>query len=218
MTTPRRTPYCTKIRYGITGVPTLDESEMDGSHAPGVGVRPTLIELVYSAARDGKPATVSASVTGEWMRFGQRDPGGFGGQVDVHFKSGPDGWPAWLAEEARLHDPATEVERLREKHKASLRRADEINNGLMEEVQRYAVGTERPVLWSVYNRMHLRAANAESVLGRVRRIASRLAAHAVGFQDVLDDSDRAPWAKTVGADITELADALAEPKDEPASA
>ena len=100
-----RTPYCTKIRYGITGAPVLTEDEMDGSHAPGVGVRPTLIELVYSPARDGKPASVSASVTGEWMRFGQRD----GGEVTTHFKNGPDGWPAWLAKEARLHDPAAPV-------------------------------------------------------------------------------------------------------------
>lgn len=38
----------------------------------------------------------------------------------------------------------------------------------MEEVQRYAAGKERPVLWSVYNEMHLRAANAESDLERLR--------------------------------------------------
>src|SRR2546425_9021600 len=98
---PTRTPYCHKIRYGITGTPTLTEDEMDGSHAPGIGVAPTLIELVYSAARDGKPASMSASVTGDWTRFGERADG----QVAVHFKNGPDGWPAWLAEEARVHDP-----------------------------------------------------------------------------------------------------------------
>lgn len=99
-----RTPYCRKIRYGITGAPTLTEDEMDGSHAPGIGVAPALIELVYSAARDGKPASVTASVTGCWTRFGERADG----QVTVHFKNGPDGWPAWLAKEARLHDPAAE--------------------------------------------------------------------------------------------------------------
>ena len=98
-----RTPYCTKIRYGITGVPILTADEMDGSFAPGVGVAPKLIELAYSPARDGKPARVDASVTGDWTRFGE--PDGFGGQVATHFKNGPDGWPAWLAEEARLHDP-----------------------------------------------------------------------------------------------------------------
>ncbi|MFM9589836.1 hypothetical protein ACKI1J_15065 [Streptomyces scabiei] len=103
---PTRTLYAHKIRYGVTGFPILDGDDMDGSHAPGVGVRPTLIELVYSPARDGKPASVSASVTGDWTRFGHADPDGFGGQVTTHFKNGPDGWPAWLAEEARRHDPA----------------------------------------------------------------------------------------------------------------
>ncbi|WP_042170155.1 hypothetical protein [Streptomyces sp. NBRC 110035] len=43
-----------------------------------------------------------------------------------------------------------------------------------------------------------------AVLDRVREIVRRLDAHAVGFQDVLDDSDRDPWAKTVRADIAEL--------------
>ena len=101
--TPGRTPYCHKIRYGVTGAPTLDGDDMDGSHAPAVGVIPKLIELVYSPARDGKPARVDASVTGDWTRFGEPDD--FGGQVTTHFKNGPDAWPAWLAEEARLHDP-----------------------------------------------------------------------------------------------------------------
>ncbi len=101
--TPDRTPYCHKIRYGITGAPILTEDDMDGSHAPGVGVEPRLIELVYSTARDGKPASVSASVTGWWTRFGRRDEPD--DQMTTHFKSGPNGWPEWLAEEARLHDP-----------------------------------------------------------------------------------------------------------------
>ncbi|MFE2563103.1 hypothetical protein [Streptomyces mirabilis] len=43
-----------------------------------------------------------------------------------------------------------------------------------------------------------------AALDELRVIARRLAAHAAGFQDVLDDSDRDPWAKTVGADIAEL--------------
>jgi hypothetical protein len=61
----------------------------------------------------------------------------------------------------------------RESWKASLRRADKLNNQLMEEVQRYAAGTERPVLWSVYNAMHLRAAAAENVIERVVALADR---------------------------------------------
>lgn len=162
-----RTPYCHRVRYGVTGAPAIDGADMDGSHAPGVGLAPRLIELVYSAARDGKPASVSASVTGDWTRFGQRDPDGFGGQVTTHFKSGPDGWPTWLMEEARLHDPAPNLQDLRDQHTASLRHADEVNNALMEEVKRYADGIEHPVLWSVYNAMHNRALTAEAEAQRL---------------------------------------------------
>jgi hypothetical protein len=104
--TSTRTPYCTKIRYGITGAPILTGDEMDGTFAPGVGIVPNLIELVYSPARDGKPASVTASVTGAWTRFGERNPDGFGGQMTTHFTKSLDSWPAWLATEARLHDPA----------------------------------------------------------------------------------------------------------------
>jgi hypothetical protein len=46
---------------------------------------------------------------------------------------------------------------------------------------------------------------------RARVIAQRLAAHAAGFQDVLDESDRGPWGRMVGADIAALRTALAEP-------
>jgi hypothetical protein len=49
-----------------------------------------------------------------------------------------------------------------------------------------------------------------AALELARGIARRLAAHAVGFQDVLDDTDRGPWARTVGADIAALCTALGE--------
>lgn len=104
-----RTPYCHKIRYGVTGAPILTEDEMDGSYAPGVGIEPALIELVYSSAQTSQPsvpASVNASVTGWWTRHGIREAPEK--QVAVHFKDGPDGWPTWLADEARLHDPGTE--------------------------------------------------------------------------------------------------------------
>ncbi|TFI30114.1 hypothetical protein [Streptomyces sp. 4R-3d] len=41
-------------------------------------------------------------------------------------------------------------------------------------------------------------------LEQAREVTRRLAAHAAGFQDVLDDSDRDPWARTVRADIAAL--------------
>jgi hypothetical protein len=71
-------------------------------------------------------------------------------------------------------DRAAEIERLREKYLAGLNHADEVNNALMEEVQRYADGKERPVLWSVYNAMHKRAITAEATVARVRRLHDAL--------------------------------------------
>lgn len=62
--------------------------------------------------------------------------------------------------------------------------------------------------WRRGDRWKRRAEEAEAATARAREIVRRLAAHAVGFQDVLDDSDRDPWAKTVGADIVALQDAL----------
>ncbi len=50
----------------------------------------------------------------------------------------------------------------------------------------------------------------------VREIVNRLIAHAQGFQDVLDESDRDPWARLVRADIDVLRTAIAalpEPAD-----
>lgn len=49
---------------------------------------------------------------------------------------------------------------------------------------------------------------AQHKLEHARAIAHRLAAHAVGFHDVLDESDHGPWGKTVGADIADLVAAL----------
>jgi hypothetical protein len=57
-----------------------------------------------------------------------------------------------------------------------------------------------------------RAERAEATLTAVRKIVSRLAAHAAGFQDVLDAADIGPWGKTVGADLADLQAALGDPQ------
>jgi hypothetical protein len=147
-----RTPYCRKIRYGITGAPTLTEDEMDGSYAPGIGAAPTLIELVYHSARDGKPASVTASETGSWMRLGQRADG----QVTVHFAGSLDSWPQWLAAEARMHDPdvpadATDRAGLREQIAKALvawtyRGKDPEHGGILETVRANAYSRADAVL------------------------------------------------------------------------
>ncbi|MFB6626474.1 hypothetical protein ACFCWD_28900 [Streptomyces sp. NPDC056374] len=91
-----RTPYAHKIRYGVTGAPHLPSTDL-----PEFGVIPSLVELIYSAARDDLPARVSASVTGYLTRDGKKvQPAS---QVAQHYVNGPDGWPEWLASEIRLH-------------------------------------------------------------------------------------------------------------------
>ncbi|CAM5265336.1 hypothetical protein [Streptomyces fumanus] len=130
MTDPTRTPYCHKIRYGISGAPTLTGDEMQGSHAPGVGMSPRMIEVVHSAARDGRPAAVMVSVTGEWTVDGR--PGS--GEVTAHFEGDPSGWPVWLAEEARgalaaVPVPSVDRAALRQRVAAALAREDAHNAG-----------------------------------------------------------------------------------------
>lgn len=51
----------------------------------------------------------------------------------------------------------------------------------------------------------------------VRTAIRRLVAHAVGFQDVLDEGDQGAWGKTIGADIAELR-RLADEAQQPAPA
>ncbi|MFE6903822.1 hypothetical protein ACFVFJ_44575 [Streptomyces sp. NPDC057717] len=93
-----RTPYTHKIRYGVTGAPQLP------GHRPGNTLDPTVVELLYAAPRDGRPARVDVMVTGWWMRDGERvQPER---QVAHHWADGPEDWPDWLVKEAQLHEPA----------------------------------------------------------------------------------------------------------------
>ncbi|CAM5620373.1 hypothetical protein [Streptomyces aurantiogriseus] len=111
---------------------------------------------------------------------------------------------------------ADEIERMRERRMASLRRADEINNELMEEVQRYAAGTERPVLWSVYNEMHKRALTAEARAAAMERAMESTAADALKHRgchrDLMAQCLRAERAE---AEVKELRRMAAE--EQPAS-
>jgi hypothetical protein len=160
-----RIPIARSVVYAVRGVP-----EVPNQYGPGVLV-PSEITLTYKSATDSQLGRVHAYVAGLIWVDGKETPLLPGGLYGQHYFDGLDGWPEWLAEEARLHDPDTQIEQLRKQHWAGLRRADEINNQLMEEVQRYAEGSERPVLWSVYNAMHKRALEAEAEVDRLRRMA-----------------------------------------------
>lgn len=75
----------------------------------------------------------------------------------------------------------------------------------LKPVVREAAEAVRPAFGKLTEERDRLRAELESV----RRIVRRLAAHAVGFGDVLDESDRGPWGRTVGADIAELSAAVA---------
>jgi hypothetical protein len=117
----------------------------------------------------------------------------------------------WLAErltvtaETRLSRAERRCEELREESKRRGKKVleySEKNRALEREID----GIQRKLGAEI-----LRANEAEATVERAREIARRLAAHAAGFQDVLDESDRGPWGRMVGADITALRTALDEP-------
>lgn len=186
------------VSYAVKGAP---EVPAHGAAIPGTTLAPNQVTFTYRAAPDSQLGRIQARVKGFWKRDGARvNPGQ---PMAQHYFGDLADWPEWLAEEARLHDPevavpvpepadrAAEIERLREEHatwrklgKRNLQRAHEENARLR--------------------------ADHQAALERIREAVCRLAAHAVGFQDVLDDSDRGPWAKTVGADIAELRRLAAE--------
>ncbi|MFI9463822.1 hypothetical protein [Streptomyces xiamenensis] len=69
---------------------------------------------------------------------------------------------------ARLADTEDQVDKLKRKLRTALDGVDEKLRDLDAEVRRYAAGEEAPVLWSVYNKMHQRALQAEHEAGRLR--------------------------------------------------
>lgn len=93
-----RIPIGRNVTYAVRGMP-----EVPNAYGPGFLV-PTEISLTYRAAEDSQLGRFHAYVKGQWRRDGELVPSGekLPGQ---HYYGDPDGWPAWLAEEARLHDP-----------------------------------------------------------------------------------------------------------------
>jgi hypothetical protein len=149
------------------------QPDIENKFGPGL-IRPDDVRLTYRGQH------IDARVDGRWVREnGELTTARLDQHYTVRDATDIVAWPDWLCALATLMRPSdaapsvpadqdAEVKQLREKYRDGLRRADEVNNALMEEVQRYADGKERPVLWSVYNEMHLRAANAEGDLERLR--------------------------------------------------
>ncbi|WP_046505939.1 hypothetical protein [Streptomyces odonnellii] len=85
--------------------------------------------------------------------------------------------------------------------------ADSITDDALDQLYENATrGWRRGDRWKA-KAEQLAAERDQAVAATVERIrvaVRRLAAHAVGFRDVLDESDHGPWGKTVAADIAEL--------------
>lgn len=102
-TQPHRIPIAHSVVYAVRGVP-----EVPAEYTKGLTLAPTEITLTYRSASDSQLGRVHAYVKGWWMRAdGERYP--TEKPVGQHYYGGPEGWPAWLAEEARLHDPDASV-------------------------------------------------------------------------------------------------------------
>ncbi|MDX3174177.1 hypothetical protein PV382_18035 [Streptomyces scabiei] len=98
-----RIPIAHSVRYAARGLP-----EVPNQYGPGV-LAPSEITLTYRAAPDSQLGRVHAYVAGRLWVDGVETPLLPGGLYGQHYDDGLDGWPVWLAEEARLHDPAASV-------------------------------------------------------------------------------------------------------------
>ncbi len=95
--------------------------------------------------------------------------------------------PGWSSGRVRIQDAATVGMVVADAEQANLRTR-------IAELEQQAAAPSAP---------------ADRDLPDLRRIVDRLAAHARGFQDELDESDRGPWARLVRADIDALRTATA---------
>ncbi len=98
--------------------------------------------------------------------------------------------------------------------------ADEVLDAALAQIVADRISTPgskgwgEPVHWTVYNAMHQRALYAGYAIRDARAPYRKLRAYLTGFQDVLDDIDAGPWAKTAGAALDELGEILGEPPAE----
>ncbi|WP_330328222.1 hypothetical protein [Streptomyces pseudovenezuelae] len=94
-----RIPLAHSVHYVARGLP-----EVPNQYGPGV-LAPSEITLTYRDAPDSQLGRVHAYVAGRIWVDGKELPLLPGGLYGQHYFDGVEGWPDWLAEEARLHDP-----------------------------------------------------------------------------------------------------------------
>ncbi|MCX5239747.1 hypothetical protein OG824_31560 [Streptomyces prunicolor] len=95
---PDRTPIAHSVVYAVRGMP-----DVPNLYGPGA-LAPTEISLTYRVAEDSQSGRVHAYVKGHWRpEDGGQAVEGLSGQ---HYYGDTAKWPTWLADEARIHDPA----------------------------------------------------------------------------------------------------------------
>ncbi|MBA4865955.1 hypothetical protein H1V43_32345 [Streptomyces sp. PSKA54] len=117
-------------------------------------------------------------------------------------RRGEDLFECSAADFAKLYEPVPDVAPPVDRAAVLREAADEIGPLRKEHATWRKLGQQNLKRAHEEN-ARLRAEQA-ATLERIREAIRRLAAHAVGFQDVLDDSDRGAWGKTIAADIAEL--------------
>lgn len=157
------------------------------------GLRAHEAEQEAARARRGEAEAVRARKAAE--RFAETS-GTLAFRANEHARRYRDAWQSARKRAALMTAEVTRRAPLNGEYAEAARRAMEQRQEMAEE--RFA--------WQE------RGDRAEGKLTAAREIAARLAAHAVGFQDVLDESDRGPWGKTIGADLADLQAALGDPQ------
>ncbi|WP_086562016.1 hypothetical protein [Streptomyces africanus] len=97
--TTDRIPLAYSVHYAVRGLP-----EVPNLYGAGV-IAPCEITLTYRAVPDSQLGRLHAYVAGRLWIDGAEVPSLSGGLYGQHYDDGLGGWPEWLAEEARLHDP-----------------------------------------------------------------------------------------------------------------
>ncbi|MFG2963552.1 hypothetical protein ACGFZS_09710 [Streptomyces sp. NPDC048288] len=95
-------PISSSIRYAVRG-----RQDVPDEYNETRTIAPTEITLTYRAMPDSQLGRVHAYVKGWWMHNGARV---HSEAVGRHFHGDLAGWPDWLADEARKHDPAATAE------------------------------------------------------------------------------------------------------------
>lgn len=167
------------------------------------------------APATNRAALVELGAQAIWAQYSDAEPSRTG-LVMANPHAAADAVLAVVPETARLHDEILTLQAELAKVRGLLRTENQRGNDAIdrEETAETDALEQRQEVRRLGLMVDEYGAGASALTGKLKQlrdIGHRLAAHAVGFQDVLDESDRGPWGKTVGADIAELCEVLDAP-------